>query len=339
MKCHNCGKEIEESGQSCEFCGAAIDQEIKDEIETSLKPDETTVMQDREPKKKKSPIFKIFLALLVLYIIGSTDNSGVQMQGENATITNRGEVEELFTEALDDTDGSLQRFKKVDPAVLNAVLTEKLIEFIPENTSITYSHRHDMQKILRCCEIAENSTLSEEQKKVYLDMNEAVDQALDAFDSLNTIWDQYDGKSNMKSLLGSYDRAEYMEFYIRYAMDNSFGGKLNDLLSRRGDTTYFYANDVEYSLLWGDWWGENEYCVATTGTFPEAGAYNLLAIRDGDITVTNSGGFQREVPLYFIVDEVEMEKFYSDYQKCEEYESFIYETLVTACGNFERTGK
>ena len=35
------------------------------EIETSLKPDETTVMQDREPKKKKSPIFKIFLALLV----------------------------------------------------------------------------------------------------------------------------------------------------------------------------------------------------------------------------------------------------------------------------------
>lgn len=110
----------------------------------------------------------------------------------------------------------------------------------------------------------------------------------------------------------------------------------------------YYAVGYKFDLIFGtlETDEDDEYVICTQDAFPKAGRYSLKLIPTGSsMHLTNSRGFERDVPTYTIVTEEEeaeyerIEELSNDYDELKWIEKVAKNKIRKLCASFENSGK
>lgn len=297
-------------------------------------------------KMRTAKFFLLLVVVLALCACGADgDSSAVTI------VTSEEEIASMLNETIENKENDFSKFSNVDPEVLNKLLLENMRNAIPTEIVIDSFTDFHWEQSLDYCEIAEASMMSEEQKNVFRNYRKLVEEAIVHYDELKEVYvsyagyvrpdEAYDkfeyGRTEMRSIKEDYDNALYYKFYVRNALKNNIGREIADVISGDGDVNYYYANDVVDTGLMGEWWGDEHYCIAIKGTFPESGVYTLLAYQPDYVELSDANGFVVNATVCVVVTEEERAAFETLYSGCKEKEDLIANTLKQAKSVMDET--
>lgn len=191
-----------------------------------------------------------------------------------------------------------------------ADITNRQIMTIAKKISVNkfIDIRDEIDNVIGTCDSYLKSDASEYNAEIE-EIKTIVAGLKDKDDSMYAIKRQY---SDIDSEYAKINSNWVQDFYVVKQIPHSFNSVINGLLSMNDDYNTYYANDVRYNE-WGASSGEQEYALKKEGTFPKSGVYTLLVIDDGRMTIEESGGFTRSIPLYRVISDNYIETVTNDY--------------------------
>ena len=308
---------------------------------------------------KKIKVWQAVVATIVLYMIGgalmpsdgSLDNLyEVEEVASEQQSTDKTQVKEIVKES--EEDSSEIEEEKPDPKKEKRdQAIDELISKLEESEKDKYVKKlskYDKEEVAQgfvryCTSVYEknltNDIMVDNIEKLYSLMeslsisdNTQVSDIADSIKSYNEYsdkcreikskynWD-IDQVNQKLSSVGTYTMYINNRINVDYGIDvvNSIAELMNQASD---DQIYYYsASDVDYEF-YGTYPGDKDYIVMTSKPFSEAGAYNLLLFNTGETkTVTTSGGFEKEVEVFELVSQNEIDILKADMESYSEYES------------------
>lgn len=235
---------------------------------------------------------------------GETDSSGQAALSEKA-------LEVINTYMDDSGDDALKtavkKLSKENPDALKAGLTQRMSDYMTDNSSGSWNS-FDNRKMKKYCELY--------QAMVPDDTAQTISAALAELESTQKQKDNLPGL-DYEDRSFSPDEADslldYGSFYVTQRLEMNYsdtiiGGIQKEVDNLKdSDISYWVAYDVTYTLGTA-FPGDTEYviCANYKNPFPASGAYDLSYLTSSrTMSLTNSQGFTWEVPVYYLVSDVE----------------------------------
>lgn len=221
--------------------------------------------------------------------------------------------------------------------------TNKLDEYVMLSNSNLYEDVHDIiqEQLNKYIKTA----IKDKRKDIFdKDNMEVVQEIIRQFSPIHKLYnaDNYMGVSALQNLemlvsyteainrleeeLGDFnvefkpidiDTVEDLSIYVHYKIKsnnlviNAIQGFTEAMGTSNNQDTYYFTG---YSERFGSITTSDNFegiVIPKDTKFPKEGIYNMKVIRNGEMTLVNSDGFEREVPVYTEVSEAQFDRYYA----------------------------